>query len=324
MNIFAKTLSAIAAATLATVGVFETSVSAFTLTKNGSGDPLKIMPLGDSITRGHKYSQMDADGYKDLAGYRDDLWALFQDENYDVDFVGSERQGYETVAGEKGTYTFDADHQGLGGFKVNDLDLNIENWLNAFAPDVVLLMAGTNDFIQQQSVESTQNELKILIDKVLSWSNDIHVFVSSIAPLEPMGKPKINVEPYNSYIAGLIGGNTYQGANVSFVDNRDWLTPNYLISDGIHLNSSANAKLANSWFSAMQSVANSPVEAPRDREEVKDEEPEVNNPEVDTPQAPVVDAPENNPVSVPEPASVLSILAIGAFGASSLMLERKK
>jgi hypothetical protein len=291
---------------------------------------------------------MDADGYKDVGGYRDDLWALFQDENYDVDFVGGERRGYETVAGKKGTYAFDPDHQGLGGFKVNDLDLNIENWLNAFTPDVVLLMAGTNDFIQNQSVESTQNELKILVDKVLSWSNDIHVFVSSIAPLEPMGQQKINVEPYNNYIAQLIGGNTYQGENVSFVDNRDWLTPDYLISDGIHLNSSGNAKLANSWFSAMQSVAESPVEAPSEGEEVEEpnvevpemeapqapvvdvpemEEPQapvVDTPEMEEPQTPVVDTPENNPVSVPEPASILSILAVGAFGASSLMLERKK
>ena len=62
-------------------------------------DPVLIMPLGDSITRG-----------EDLVGYRRELYVDLKNAGYDVDFVGSLQDGSSTG------YTFDYDHEGHGGW----------------------------------------------------------------------------------------------------------------------------------------------------------------------------------------------------------------
>ncbi len=49
------------------------------------------MPLGDSITWDWHYSDYRTDAER--SGYRNYLWYLLQNEEYDVDFVGSRNNG---------------------------------------------------------------------------------------------------------------------------------------------------------------------------------------------------------------------------------------
>jgi lysophospholipase L1-like esterase len=102
--------------------------------------PVRIMPLGDSITHG---CCSGVSGQENVIAYRKDLWESLGGTGYTVDFVGSRISGnvYEN---------FDPDHEGWSGRRDDELAFNIydnggDNWLNKSPPEIVLLHIGTND-----------------------------------------------------------------------------------------------------------------------------------------------------------------------------------
>ncbi|WP_319018735.1 cellulose binding domain-containing protein [Microbispora sitophila] len=90
--------------------------------------PIKIMPLGDSITAGP-------------GCWRALLWDRLQRTGYtDIDFVG-------TQTGRGCSVQHDGDHEGHGGFSATGIADNdqLPPWLAATKPDIVLMHLGTND-----------------------------------------------------------------------------------------------------------------------------------------------------------------------------------
>src|SRR5688500_15993420 len=75
--------------------------------------PVRIMPLGDSITFG-------AGGTANLGGYRGPLYTLLTNAGYNVDFVGTQTGNSSGVP--------DQDHQGHSGWRIDELDSNIAGW----------------------------------------------------------------------------------------------------------------------------------------------------------------------------------------------------
>ena len=92
------------------------------------------MPLGDSITRGK------GDGNLSVGGYRAFLEDQLAAGGYSFDFVGSLVEGPPSLA--------DKDHEGHGGLRIDQIGAQVQAWLGAADPDVVLLMIGTNDITQ--------------------------------------------------------------------------------------------------------------------------------------------------------------------------------
>lgn len=283
-------------ATLVLLGATPSPVQAFSLTQS---NPLKIMPLGDSNTRGRG---------DDLAGYRDDLWMLLNDSGFNVDFVGSATTNPPNSWDQP--YAFDRDHQGHGGYAISgdtfpgasDLTSNIDNWLNAATPDVILLMAGTNDFIfQNTTAQETIDEFGTLIDKIFAWSSDVNLLISSIAPLAPNRGLSQEAALYNEMIPGLLGSDRYQQHNLSFVDTRHLFTLEDLY-DGVHFTPQGYSTLANAWFDGIVSAS------------------DLGQP----PQDPIAVEPpgSDDSVSIPEPISGLGVLAFGLVGARSLRKRR--
>jgi Ca2+-binding RTX toxin-like protein len=220
---------------------------------------LKIMPLGDSNTRGKEPNVNSP--YR--AGYRDDLWASFKDGSFNINFVGNAAQeGPSTVTGQNGTYTFDKNHQGHGGFAIKgagaqgEILPNVNSWLNAANPDVVMLMAGTNDFIYQNTTASaTILELEELIDTIYAWSPNVNLFVSTIAPFSTTRSYFQEGANYNNLISDLVGQSKYQDKNLTLVDTRDILGQGDLW-DGIHLTNEGYTKQANAWYDAILEKGN--------------------------------------------------------------------
>ncbi len=56
--------------------------------------PIRIMPLGDSITKGTGICS-EPDTYLICNGYRQDLWNALVDSGYSVDFVGSQGSAFQ-------------------------------------------------------------------------------------------------------------------------------------------------------------------------------------------------------------------------------------
>ena len=116
------------------------------------------MPLGDSITRG-------SSGTPPYTGYRKHLFNYLIRDGIDFDFVGSMNDGNPDE--------FDTDHEGHGGWKVQDIDANINLWLTDSYPDIVLLHIGTNDIGSRESNESTIIEIEGIIDKIYNYNSEM-------------------------------------------------------------------------------------------------------------------------------------------------------
>lgn len=92
---------------------------------------LNLLPLGDSITHGVIHS-----GDTESGGYRTALQARLADLGVLADFTGSLSNGPAAI---------DRHHQGHRGWTIDQLNDRQAAIAAAAQPDVILLMAGTND-----------------------------------------------------------------------------------------------------------------------------------------------------------------------------------
>ena len=228
-----------------------------------------ILPFGDSITAGTH----DVEPYP--GAYRIKLWEKLNEKFKDINFVGPRQNGP--------TKDFDRDHAGYGGLTINRLAgdkavprkdypgfTSVANTLktNNQTPNLVLLMAGTNDFYEGDKATTALGDLEKLLGKITGSFTDAKVLVSSIPPFNVSGtkfdgKPSSNkdreeaakanagqISSFNNGISGIAKG----FKNVSFVNVGGSLSPNDLVSDGIHPTEAGYAKLGNQWFSAIESL----------------------------------------------------------------------
>ena len=118
--------------------------------------PVRIMPLGDSITDGF--------GSSKGSGYRYSLYHALADAGYAIEFVGGLMNG---------PYDYDRDHEGHSGYTAQQILDNIyldgENWLGSNPADVIILHIGTNDISQgSQNV----NTVAAILDKIDQYEAD--------------------------------------------------------------------------------------------------------------------------------------------------------
>ncbi|WP_339383370.1 GDSL-type esterase/lipase family protein, partial [Oculatella sp. LEGE 06141] len=190
------------------------------------------MPLGDSNTRGKDW---------DPAGYRDNLWNQLKSSGFDVDFVGSQKEGPSTI---------DRDHEGHGGWRIDEIANNVDSWLTSYQPDVIMLMIGTNDVLQDYQLSTAIDRLNNLIDKIVAKVPNAYLLVGSIPPIDrPLDQQQ--VLEYNAQIPGLVSSKASQGKKVKFVDIFKELTFSDLSSDDIHPTASGYAKIADVWYDAL-------------------------------------------------------------------------
>src|SRR4051812_14742464 len=222
-------LAALSLAGAAAVGITTASAES-----NGG---VRVMPLGDSIT----------DGLTVPGGYRIGLWQRFVNAGYKVDFVGSLSNGPASLG--------DHDHEGHSGWRIDQIDANIVNWLHTFTPHTVLLHIGTNDVIQNDDLANAPNRLSALIDHITATAPDAEVFVATIIPLSS-ASGEAAVRTYNAAIPGIVASKVNAGKHVHLVDMHAALTTADL-ADGVHPNATGYDKMAATWFNALLSVPGS-------------------------------------------------------------------
>ncbi|MDY6939024.1 MAG: GDSL-type esterase/lipase family protein, partial [Cyanobacteriota bacterium] len=211
--------------------------------------PIRIMPLGDSITQG-KVNNLIPEAERE--GYRGFLWEHFEELGLAIDFVGSESNGTSNLP--------DKDHQGHSGWKMNQIRANVRNWIPASEPDVILLKIGTNDAGGEGSNMASQ--LNKVIDRILAQKAfDGELLVSSIPPINANSfyyeSRMPSILDYNALIPGVVASKP-DSANVSFVDT--WSGPNGLTEDdmsgppndnGLHPAVTGYEKIAQFWYDAV-------------------------------------------------------------------------
>ncbi len=171
--------------------------------------PARIMPVGDSITRG------TGSGWGE--GFRLPLVQRMIVGRYTSDFVGAANHGPP--------WLYDRNHDGFGGYGIDDITNRIAADLNTHRPDYVLLMIGSNDIQWEWHLDTAPDRLSALIDLITQTRPTANVLVASITPLmDPV--MDANARLYNAAIPGIVQAKADAGKRVSFVDMYPVLTMN--------------------------------------------------------------------------------------------------
>ena len=226
-------------------------------------ETVNIMPLGDSITEG--ISESENSSAQNQGGYRAPLWESISQLNINPDFVGSLTHGPQD---------FDRDHNGYSGERINYLAG--DDWssrggnpggltasLAEEQPDIILLMAGTNNVTANQSVNKMANDLGNLINRITTLSPDTTLLVSSIPPIrEDSSRFSDSAElatDFNAAIPGVVDTWSSQGRNVAYVDMTS-LTEDDIslpeVDNGLHPTDEGYEKIAQFWLDAINENVN--------------------------------------------------------------------
>ena len=198
----------------------------------------KIITIGDSITAGEHPVEPTP------GAYRQSLKNNFAADNLSVDFIGSQTN--------EGTNLDDAEHEGHPGWTIDELtELINGGLLTDYQPDIVLLMAGTNDILRSDDASTVIAELDQLIDILQEELPDVPIFVSDLAPIDPAfkGEQRANiVAEVNAQLPELA---EQQGSQVTYVNGGGSLGLDDLVDDGIHPSAAGYQVIGNAWYDAL-------------------------------------------------------------------------
>jgi lysophospholipase L1-like esterase len=209
-----------------------------------------VMPLGDSITQGGNAA--------DQGGYRSRLFHLALQDHHTIKFVGSMSNGPSTVDGQ----AFPSAHEGHPGFTISG-DKNgaygilplVPGAIKAFHPEIITLMIGTNDVLQQMDLAHASDRLAALLDEILATDPNVCLIVAKATPLaDAVGNAR--VEAYDASIPDLIASRAATGKHIALVDMYAAFTANasyktQLLQDGIHPTDAGYQLMAGTWYAPL-------------------------------------------------------------------------
>ena len=217
--------------------------------------PIKIMPLGDSITQG-------AGDDPNQIGYRSRLFDLLQSAGYNFDFVGTQHSGNSYT----GNPAFDADHEGHSGMEVGSPSVlsstmlnSIDYYLTQHTPDIVLFHMGTNDLDHGDNPLLIAKQLdSVITDHILVHNPNTMTFWAKIIHNEHVSEATLNYDIgtiYDSFTPQEKSRTklVYMQSPPHLIYPDDFSTPtsgNEFID--LHPIKSGYDKMAEHWFAAMQ------------------------------------------------------------------------
>jgi lysophospholipase L1-like esterase len=195
--------------------------------------PLRVMPLGDSITYGIGSSNGD--------GYRGPLWNRLAADGHPLDFVGTERAGSMS----------DNDNQGHPGYKIHQVAALTDASLTRYRPNVVTLHIGTNDLNESYQVSTATARLRSLVDQITAAAPDATVLVASLV-VSTSGSEEQYRAAYNQAIPQIVRDAQSAGKRVAYVDMSSLTTADLV--DALHPNDSGFQKMADAFHRGIRSA----------------------------------------------------------------------
>src|SRR4051812_22114984 len=195
---------------------------------------LRIMPIGDSITRGQAES---------AGSYRIELRERLQAAGLKVDFVGSQHSGSGA----------DVDHEGHSHWTIDMITEKIDGWLATYRPDVVLLHIGTNNLQDDAHAAAAPGLLATLLRRIAADVPDADVFVAKVISSK-LADRNVRTDAYNAQVAELLAA---QGPRFHLVDQTAVGGPD--LRDNLHPNAFGYRKMAYTWYHALEQVFASPA-----------------------------------------------------------------
>ena len=205
----------------------------------GQTPPLRIMPLGDSITYGSGTA----------GGYRLPLYVSLTNTGYNVDYVGSAYDNPSTGLGSE------TNHEGHSGWRISTaansgLHEFILGWLNQVDdPDAVLLHIGTND-TNDPDFEHAIDELDALIARVAAARPYAHIVVTTLMKrgVDDLDSKYVAItNGFNPFVESRVQAHQALGRRVHFLDMHAYLERTDMY-DNLHPNAGGYTNMANAWY----------------------------------------------------------------------------
>jgi autotransporter-associated beta strand protein len=217
---------------------------------------MKVMPLGDSITNGYNGAN---------AGYRGPLYGMLLPLAPTFQYVGTstERPGFLPVNQQH--------HEGHSSYAVQDLSNNLDGldttiyqlyggpdrdpnggfWITGGGgtgrgptiPDVITLMAGTNDLDEPVGF---QERLTGLITKLNTLCPDAKILLARITPIT--NSEPVDVPALNTMIDQVTNDFRAAGKPVFPVDLNTTFPTDGMFTDGTHPNDTGFSWMAMQWY----------------------------------------------------------------------------
>ncbi|MBN1676263.1 MAG: fibronectin type III domain-containing protein [Kiritimatiellae bacterium] len=234
------------------------SLGAFLCTLSGAaGQALKIMPVGDSNTWGVGNPAGTTEASQ-VIGYRKKLKDLLAASGVTVDFVGARRAGSD--------YFSDTQNEGYPGEGIDRIQTRVsQGMLATYAPDVLLLLIGSNDMwvqvfpaemrvpISDEKAQYWVNRLAALVDDMIARRPAMHIIVAKPAT------PTNSLRPLGIYRAGidqLVAARKASGKNIRSVDFMG------AANDSVHYTVAGHEECARRWQAAILDVLAGQPSAP--------------------------------------------------------------
>jgi lysophospholipase L1-like esterase len=243
------------------------------------GKTLRIMALGDSITRG------SGSGY---GNYRRPLQFLLTRTGYLYQFVGTSTElslNYHGSDPEQTFQPYQPQHEGYGGFRIDQISADtpakddggvsypgLTQALGMDKPDVALILLGTNDVNQAFDpggpgygggtgfAADAAGRLDALLDRLYQLSPGITAVVGKITPLADPAK-EVQVRAYDALIPQIVAAHQKAGQHVLLADMESAVPEGDLSPDGVHPGTRGYDKMARVWYSALTGQTPPPLPA---------------------------------------------------------------
>lgn len=211
--------------------------------------PIKIMPLGDSITYDSRFGDTRSTSVR--TGYRSHLWYSLQGVNFGADFVGSQ------IAGEAIVPAFDPHNEGHPGWNQFEIAEETGMYMDDSKPDVVLLHIGTND------VTTNPAGIDDILSSIDLYESEngttVRVYVALIIKRAHTDE---RITSFNNRLAELLTQRIAGGDDIIIVnmyENANLISSDY--ADETHPNDSGYRKIANVWLNALTTSYNPTLSA---------------------------------------------------------------
>lgn len=228
--------------------------------------PLRIMPLGDSITA--------------ATCTRRYLFEKLSAINAAFDFVGTK---HDSGCGDSTSTNFDLDNEGHSCYRTQDVlkpppasgypaggthprcnsedpytgdASDLERWFATQVPDVVLMHFGTNDVWGGSAPEPILHAYSAIVEKLRTRNPRVKVFVAKIIPLHPSTERDFDalVGALNEEIPCWAASTGTTDSPVVVVDQFQGFDTKTDTRDGVHPNEAGSRKMAERWFAAVREL----------------------------------------------------------------------
>jgi lysophospholipase L1-like esterase len=200
--------------------------------------PVRIMPLGDSITHG-TYGANDSRTQELITGYREPLYQSLIGGNYYVDFAGSLQNGQSFIP------LFDFDHEGHGAYRDDQVASGIYQWLTENHADIILLHIGTNE------LDSNPADVENILKEIDRYSGNTTVILARI--INRMTYSATTTQ-FNNNIEAMARNRIAGGDKIIIADQENALSYPSDMNDLLHPNSAGYEKMANVWLDALTGI----------------------------------------------------------------------